>query len=175
MSSGQGAAAEPGGGGGSVAPVPTYAITPPREVGELIYVFRRDLIHLRTQIEEGRTPPSSSFFTAAWASFGVALTACIGIAGFYGVKPHPAAWEAYVLIALACAAGVGTVVSFIAGRSFEGVETSWKASVLAEVNRLGYHSQVEEPSTSPSVTAAPEEGGTAITDLGLFAPEEGKR
>jgi hypothetical protein len=139
-------------------PVPTYAVPPPREVGELIYVFRRDLAHLRTAIEAERESPTSNFVTAGWTCVGIVVTAALGLAGYYASDPSPEAWMALLMWALGAAAVASGFACFIAARYFRAARVTVRGAVISELDRLEYRSPVLDE-TQFAVTAG--EGSTA--------------
>ena len=129
-----------------VAPVPTYAVPPPREVGELIYVFRRDLARLREDVTKYRRSPATKFYTAGWAALGVGITAGVSLAGYYGSTPRPAGWESAVFLGLLAGGLAAAVTCFVAGWFLGRNDKRLEEDVVNELRRLEY--------SSPDATAA---------------------
>jgi hypothetical protein len=141
----------------SGGPVATYAVPPPREVGELIYVFRRDLVHLRTAIDAQQQTPSPAFATAAWTSFGVTLTSAVGLIALYGTPGHPTGWAALLLWCLTAASAAATAACGIAARYFRATAAGLRRAILEELGRLEYGAS---SASDESVVRVPEIEGT---------------
>lgn len=116
----------------------------------MVYVFRRDLARIRKAVVDRRDSPTSTFTTAAWTGVGVALTAVVGLIGFFASKPRPAPWEASALWAILVGAVVDAVVCAAARRYFRREDQRASGQLIEELETLEYAGSAAETVTAPA-------------------------
>jgi hypothetical protein len=119
-------------------PLSTYAVPPPPEAGEMLYVFRTDITRLRAAILRQRAAPTSDFSTAAWGAIGASLSAGVGLIAFYASKPRPASWEALIFWCVFIAGLAAAIACFVAAHYLKKSQAFLQSEVIEELNRLEY-------------------------------------
>jgi hypothetical protein len=129
-------------------PVETYTVRPPREIGEIILVFRRDITALRDQIAGYPHLPTSDFAAVAYAAVGAAAAGLIALIGYYATVPSsaerkagqvgPPNWEGTVLWCVLTASVGLAILAFVAAKKFKNQERNALGDILKSVDRLSY-------------------------------------
>jgi hypothetical protein len=124
----------------SQPPLTTYAVPPPPETGEMIYVFRRDIGRLRTRVLAYRHPPTNDFATAGFSLIAVGLTALVPLITYYATNPRPPGWEAVVFWSMVIGGLLSGAVCLLAAHVFRSTDDRWRKEVVAEIDALAYRS-----------------------------------
>jgi hypothetical protein len=120
------------------APLTTYAVPPPRERGEMLYVFRSEIVALRKKVERVGEVAAGDFLNAAFALIGISVGALIGLLAAYHGSGSPGRTEAVVLWSVfLCGAGMA-LVCFIASRKLQEARQSVRADIVADLKRIEY-------------------------------------
>lgn len=126
----------------SQAPLPTYAVPPPRERGEMLYVFRQEIQSLRLTVERWRNPPASEFMNASFALLGIAGGAGIALIAYYSEKPPRSGSEATLLWVLVIAGALSSACCFLAARALSRSQRTTREQLLDDLRRIEYESPI---------------------------------
>jgi hypothetical protein len=126
----------------SQPPLATYAVPPPRERGEMLYVFRQEIEDLRVTVERWTNPPSGEFLNAAFALFGIAGGAAVALISHYSQKTPRSASEATLLWVIGVAGLIAAVACTLAARALAKTQQSTRDALLDDLRRLQYESPV---------------------------------
>jgi hypothetical protein len=127
----------------SQPPIPTKAIAAPSEMGETVHVLRSELARLEGLVDLRPGREAREFASAAWAAVGVAVTAGLAIAAYYGTDKtlRPPHWESTAAWGLLAFSSAVAVVAALAAHLFGRVDRNANAMLKAAIARLDYARQ----------------------------------
>ena len=123
-------------------PLSTYAVPPPKERGEMLYVFRQEIQDVRVTLEDWTNPPSSEFLNGAFALLGIAGGAAVSLIAYYSQKPPRSANEGTLLWVLVIAGLIAAIACLLAARALSKTQRTTRDRLLEDLRRIEYGSPV---------------------------------